>query len=217
MTSPRFAIFDLDGTLIDTEPCYTRATQEIVGRFGKAFPWELKAQMMGKPALVSARLLVETLQLPITAEEYLQERGPRIVELTAQAPDMPGVEALLEALRARDVPIAIATSSQRSLAERKLSGRPWRAHVEVLVCSDDPQVQRPKPAPDIFLQAARQLGAEPAESLVFEDSPTGMEAGVAAGMQLVAVPDARLDRARIPPGAIVVDSLDALDLTALGL
>jgi beta-phosphoglucomutase-like phosphatase (HAD superfamily) len=78
-------------------------------------------------------------------------------------------------------------------------------------------VARPKPAPDIFLRAATLLGGSPAQSLVFEDSPTGMQAAVAAGMRLVAVPDARLDRSRIPAGAVVVDSLAALDLAALGL
>lgn len=217
MQPPRFAIFDLDGTLIDTEPCYTQATQEIVARFGREFPWELKAQMMGKPAKVSAQLLVDTLQLPISADEYLAERKPRILELTSQAPDLPGAAALLDALAARGLPIAIATSSQRALAERKLHGRSWGHHMQVVICGDDAEVANPKPAPDIFLEAAARLGAVPADSLVFEDSPTGMEAGVAAGMRLVAVPDTRLDRSRIPAGAIVLDTLEGLSLSTLGL
>src|SRR6185295_15326549 len=71
----RYVIFDLDGVLLDTERFYTEVTQAIVGRWGKTFDWSVKGNMIGRPARDSARYLVETLQLPITADEYLRERA----------------------------------------------------------------------------------------------------------------------------------------------
>src|SRR5262249_17763160 len=67
-------VFDMDGVLLDTERLYTEATQEIVGRFGKRFDWLVKANMIGRPARDSARYLVDTLELPMTADDYLRER-----------------------------------------------------------------------------------------------------------------------------------------------
>ena len=67
-------IFDLDGVLLDTEKFYTEVTQAIVGRYGKTFDWTLKSNMVGRPAIESARYLVDSLDLPITPEDYLRER-----------------------------------------------------------------------------------------------------------------------------------------------
>ena len=68
-------VFDMDGVLLDTERLYTQATQAIVGRWGKTFDWSIKANMIGRPSRDSARYLVQALDLPITAEEYMSERN----------------------------------------------------------------------------------------------------------------------------------------------
>ena len=182
-------LFDLDGVLLDTERLYTEATQAIVGRFGKTFTWAIKRDAMGRDALLSARIVLERLGVPLSPEEFLAERAPILEALVTRCRAMEGAEAFVETLRRRGIPIAVATSSDRPLYERKVRAHPWFALFDAVVCGDDPRVLAKKPAPDIFLVAARELGASPAQCLVFEDSPAGVEAALAAGMRVVALPD----------------------------
>ncbi|HEV7731116.1 MAG TPA: HAD-IA family hydrolase [Candidatus Binatia bacterium] len=212
-------IFDMDGVLLDTERLYTEATQQIVGRFGKTFDWSVKGNMIGRPALDSARYLVATLDLPITAEQYLAEREVLFETLMPTAEPMPGARALTAALHDRGVPLAVATSSTGDIVALKTRRhRAWFEHdFRVIVVGDDPRIARGKPAPDIFLLAARELGAEPAACVVIEDAPSGVAAARAAGMQVIAVPDPGMDRARYTDADLVVDSLTVLAPVDLGL
>ena len=149
--TPSAVIFDLDGVLLDTEPVYTRATQEVVGPYGKVFDWSIKGDMIGRSALEGARYLVSALELPISAEDYLERRKPWLERLFAEAPEMPGARRFVEALAAQCVPLAVATSSEAYLYGLKASGREWFGHFRVVVCGDDPRIVELKPAPDIFL------------------------------------------------------------------
>jgi pseudouridine 5'-phosphatase len=201
-------IFDMDGVLLDTEGIYTAATQAIVGRFGKTFDWSVKAEMIGRPAIDSARHLVSALGLPITPEQYLAERETLFETLMPEAAAIPGAMALTAALRARGVPMAVATSSSRrmfALKTRRHAG--WFGAFPVVVVGDDPRVVRGKPAPDIFLVAAADLGVAPDRCVVVEDAPAGVEAARAAGMTVVAVPDPAMDAARLCMADLVVPSL----------
>jgi len=132
---------------------------------------------------------------------------------------MPGARALTDALRTRGIPMALATSSARAFFELKATRhRAWFAAMfPVVVTGDDPRLTHAKPAPDIFLLAARELGADPAGCLVVEDSPAGVEAARAAGMQVLAVPDPGMERAPYAEADLVVESLDGLDLALLHL
>lgn len=209
-------VFDMDGVLLDTEPFYTEVTKRIVGRFGKTFDWSIKANMIGRSALASARYLVETLALPIPPEQYLSEREAMLETLMPTAQAMPGARELTAALHARGVPQAVATSSARRLFELKTQNhRDWFALFEVIVLGDDPRLQRSKPAPDIFLLAARDLGVEPSRCVVVEDSPVGVEAAHAAGMQVIAVPDPAMDHGHYANADLIVGSLAELDPAAL--
>jgi pseudouridine-5'-monophosphatase len=209
-------IFDMDGVLLDTERLYTQATQQIVARFGKTFDWSVKANMIGRPALDSARYLVATLDLPITPEQYLAERSVLFEELMPTAEPMPGAPELTAALVARGVPLGLATSSSREMLELKtLRHRKWLRCFSVVVVGDDPRVARGKPAPDIFLVAAAALGAPPASCVVIEDAPAGVDAARAAGMQVVAVPDPAMDRMRFARADLVVSHLHELVATDL--
>jgi pseudouridine-5'-monophosphatase len=195
MASPTFrlpsthVLFDLDGVLLDTERLYTQATQAVVGRFGKTFTWEIKREAMGRDAVLSAGIVLRRLGVPLSAEEFLAERNPLLEGLFPSCQAMAGAEGFVRSLAELGVPMAVATSSDRRLYEMKVRSHGWFDRFAAVVCGDDPRVAAKKPAPDIFLVAARELGVEPSRCLVFEDSLAGVEAALAAGMRVVAVPD----------------------------
>lgn len=202
------ALFDLDGLLLDTEIIYTRVSQEIVSRYGKTFDWSVKANMIGRPSIDASKHLVETLNIPMTPEEYLEEREGLLRKYLPECQALPGAEQLIRHLHRHRIPMAIATSSSRELFKIKVQNhRPWIDLMKTAVTGDDPEVQRGKPAPDIFFTAASRLGIPPRRILVFEDAPSGLEAGVAAGMRVIAVPDPNMDKSRYGGASQILDSL----------
>lgn len=196
-------LFDLDGVLLDTEPLYTEATQAVVARFGKTYDFALKKQAMGRDALVGARALIDALQIPISAEELLRERAPILDDLLSQSPAMPGAEEFVVRMAARGVKMAVATSSGRRLYDIKIGKHGFFEHFGAVVCGDDRRVVAKKPAPDIFLVAARDLGMTPTHCVVFEDSPAGVEGAVGAGMRVVVLPDPAM-KSEDFPGAYLI-------------
>jgi pseudouridine 5'-phosphatase len=207
-------IFDMDGVLLDTEIFYTQVTQRIVGRHGKVFDWSIKRHMVGRPAIESARYLVEALELPFSPEEYLSEREAELAALMPAAEPMPGAAALTTALRRAGLRLAVATSSSRRFFDLKTSRhRAWfESTFHAVIVGDDARVHAGKPAPDIFLCAARELGAEPADCAVVEDSPAGVRAARAAGMQVVAVPYPGMDTDHVGEADLVASSLEQLSV-----
>jgi pseudouridine-5'-monophosphatase len=214
---PTHVIFDLDGTLVDTEPLYTRAAENILQRFGKVFDFGIKRQIMGGGPLAGARFVVEHLGLPLSPEQYLAEREVILREDCKTARAMPGAIRLIDALHARGIPLAIGTSSPRELCQLKLAAQPFGARFHTIACSDDPGVASAKPAPDIFLAAARGLGAAPERCLVFEDTPKGVAAARAAGMEVIAVIDPLMVGEDFSAALRVVHSLEEISLSDLGL
>lgn len=213
----RALIYDLDGVLLDTEPFYTQVTQEIVSRYGKKFDWSIKSNMIGKPSLESARYLVAALELPIAPEEYLALRAERLEELFRDSPSRPGAERFTREMACRGAVQGVATSSEKRLLEIKISHhREWFSLFRAVVTGDDPRVRRGKPAPDIFLRAAEDLGVDPGDCVVFEDAPSGVEAALAAGMQVVAIPDPAMDRTRYRAVTWIVESFEAIRPGDLG-
>jgi len=211
-------IYDLDGVLLDTEHCYTEVTQDIVGRYGKRFDWSVKQNMIGRPSLESARYLVRALELPITAEDYLRLREKGLAERFPNCGEKAGAEAFVRLLDRHAVPQAVATSSEKALFDLKTSHHGgWFALFSAIVTGDDPRVHHGKPAPDIFLVAARELRIEPHDCVVFEDAPAGVEAARAAGMQVVAVPDAAMDRAKYSAADLVIGDFHEIAPADLGL
>ncbi|XP_012074052.2 (DL)-glycerol-3-phosphatase 2 [Jatropha curcas] len=213
-------IFDMDGLLLDTEKFYTEVQEIILARYNKTFDWSLKAKMMGKKAIEAKgkrweeaidswlRFLVEETGisdslsaagtfLALSAEDFLVEREEMLQNMFPTSDLMPGASGLIKHLHAKGIPIAVATGSHRRHFELKT-----QRHGELfslmhhIVLGDDPEVKQGKPSPDVFLAAARRFQGgplDPQKILVFEDAPSGVLAAKNAGMNVVMVPDPRLD------------------------
>ncbi|WP_407312462.1 HAD-IA family hydrolase [Pseudomonas sp. nanlin1] len=211
-------IFDMDGLLLDTEGIYTEVTQIIAERYGRTFDWSVKQNTIGLGAADLSRYIVETLDLPITPDEFIEARAPLMAERFPKAAAMAGAEALVRHLKAAGVPIAVGTSSGSGhFALKTTLHRDWFALFDTIVTADDPEVKAAKPAPDIFLTAARRLGVEPKDCLVFEDSPFGVTAAKAAGMVAIAVPDSAMSRDRYTHADLIIESLPQFQASPWGL
>ena len=205
-------LYDMDGLLLDTENFYTDVTQQIVSRYGKNFDWSIKSQMLGRPAFESARTLVRVLELPIQPEDYLLERKALLNQRFPEAEAMPGAIELTQRMKMAGVPQAVATSSTKeSYTLKTTKHQNWFAEFDAIVTGDHPNVQNGKPAPDIFLVAARKLGVAPNECLVFEDAPAGVEAARAAGMRVVVVPDPQMDQKLVKDADLKLNSLQEFE------
>lgn len=180
-------VFDLDGLMFNTEDLYQQVGGEVLRRRGKDFGPDLLDRMMGRPPRVSLQIMIDWHQLDDTVEILSAETEEVFATiLDAQLACMPGLEPLLDALEANQVPKAIATSSGRRFVTNVLSRFEFEPRFDFILTSDD--VEHGKPNPEIYLKAAQRFGVEPGRMLVLEDSHNGCKAAVAAGAYAVAVP-----------------------------
>jgi HAD superfamily hydrolase (TIGR01509 family) len=178
-------LFDLDGTLIDTERATIRSAVAAFAAQGITVAPEVFHVFVGVDDATSApRLRAMFPQLDMAAFLTAWTSGTARQQETEGIPLKPGVAGLLASIV---LPVAIVTSSTRDQAARKLRVSGLAARFPVVVTCDD--VAAPKPAPDPYLLAAARLGVAPARCLVFEDSDTGARSGTAAGCFVVQVPD----------------------------
>ncbi|MEU9363046.1 HAD family phosphatase [Streptomyces sp. NPDC048301] len=190
-------IFDLDGTLIDSEPNYYEAGRRLLARHGvHDFSWEHHTRFIGIGTRETLTVLREEHGIEAPVEELLAAKNALYLELagssTAAFPEM---RALVERLHGQGVPMAVASGSSGAAIEATLAVTGLRDYLPVLVSAEE--VAHGKPAPDVFLEAARQLGVAPDSCVVLEDAVPGVRAARAAGMRCVAIPDTEVvsDRA----------------------
>jgi pseudouridine-5'-monophosphatase len=211
-------IYDMDGLLLDTEGIYTEVTQQIVGEYGKVFDWSVKEKIIGRRSIQAAEIIVESLDLPISPQDYLDSRKDVLQEKFKDTEALPGAKEMTTHFFKLGIPQALATSSSSPMFEAKFEKhKKWFSQFAQIVRGDDPELKEGKPAPDIFLLAANRVGVDPAECLVFEDAPTGTEAALAAGMSVVVVPDPNMDHCHYKNASQIISSLKDFDPEYWGL
>ncbi|KAM3395712.1 bifunctional riboflavin kinase/FMN phosphatase [Capsicum galapagoense] len=180
-------IFDLDGTLLSTEHLTKEILKEFLAGYGKVPDKEKEKKRLGMAQKEYAIGIVSDYDLPLMPDEYIQAVMPLYHDKWLQAKALPGANRLIRHFYEHGVPIALASNSKRKNIDGKVSLQEgWKECFSVILGSD--QVKSGKPSPDIFLEAAKQMGVDAAHCLVIEDSVIGVEAGKAAGMKVAAVP-----------------------------
>jgi HAD superfamily hydrolase (TIGR01509 family) len=180
-------LFDLDGTLVDSEKVWDIGLRELAVRYGGVLSEAARLRMVGTDSLATMAILHEDLGQPWRNATYGADwLDARVLDLFAEGLDwLPGARELLEAVRAAGLRTALVTSTRRSLVEVALD-TVGRHNFDVVVCGDE--VRRTKPDPAPYLAAARALGVAPGACVAIEDSPAGVVSARAAGCAVIAVP-----------------------------
>lgn len=181
-------VFDNDGLLLDTEEVWTRAESTLFERHGTSFTMEHKRALLGTSVATAAAKIEGMLGRPGRGMEMMDELHELVMEeALAGVPPRPGALELLNALRDEGLPVGLASNSSWEFVERVLSvAGLLNGHFDLIVTADD--VERPKPAPDLYLAACAGLGAAPTRAAALEDSETGVASARAAGLFVIAVP-----------------------------
>ncbi|GAB3450763.1 HAD family hydrolase [Phycicoccus ginsengisoli] len=203
---PAAVFWDMDGTLVDTEPYWISAEHSIVEEAGGVWSDEYAHELVGNDLMVSARFIRDNSPVDLDPVEIVDRllEGV-IVQVREHVPWRPGALELLERLAAEAVPSALVTMSWRSLADAVVGALPEGTFAAVITGDE---VEHGKPHPEPYLAAARALGVEPGECVAIEDSPTGVRSAVDAGVPTLAVP--HIVPVPVIVGAVQVPSLRGL-------
>jgi HAD superfamily hydrolase (TIGR01509 family) len=209
-------VFDLDGVLVDSEHVWDEVREELARERGGRWHERAQADMMGMSSPEWSRYMHDVIGLPESPEKINDEVVGRLLARYAERVRLidGAVEAVLRL--ARSFRLALASSSNRRVIDAVLDAAGLVASFEATVSSEE--VASGKPAPDVFLEAARRLGVDPARCAAIEDSRNGIRAAHAAGMRIIAIPNRRY-----PPPAdalaladVRLDSLSQLAYEVVG-
>jgi HAD superfamily hydrolase (TIGR01509 family) len=202
-------VFDMDGVLVDSEPAFFEAVNELLAPAGKHIEWEQYESFLGTSMSVTWRGVLDAVGMSSDdVQPYVARYGDVLLEvLRRPRPLLPGVAGAIRALKQRNVPIALATASRQEWVEALLveSARLPLDTFDAVVWRQ--LVERSKPAPDLYLKAAELLAVEPERCIAVEDTPPGIAAAKAAGMFAV---QARAASSAFPPldtADLVIDTL----------
>ena len=203
-------IFDLDGLLLDSESAWDGGRRALVAEHGLEWADGATEAMLGMSSPEWSRYVKEQLGVPLEPREISDRVVGHVLEGYEQRlPLLPGAEQAVARIAAR-WPLALASSSNKQVIDRVMQTSGWGDVFRAWVSSEE--VGRGKPAPDVFLEAARRLGVEPANAAGIEDSHNGILAARAAGLRVIAIPNHEF-----PPGEealaaadVVLGSLDEL-------
>ncbi|GAA3772337.1 HAD family phosphatase [Microbacterium kribbense] len=183
---PAAVLWDMDGTLVDTEPHWMAAETPLVEQFGGTWSHEQALQMVGLGLHDAARILQDE-GVRMAADAIVHRLTDDVLASLARegVPFRPGARVLLQSLRAAGVRTAVVTMSMRRMAQQIVDLIEFDAF-DVIIAGDD--VTRPKPHPDPYLQACAALGVDVVDVVAIEDSPNGLRSAVASGAVSIGVP-----------------------------
>ncbi|MGD9958827.1 HAD family hydrolase [Nocardioides sp.] len=211
MTDIAAVLWDMDGTIVETEPYWIQAEYELAEKYGYEWNEQHAMELVGSDLIVSAHYIREHTGLDIPPEQIVHELLERVIARVRESvPWRPGARELLADLVDAGIPCALVTMSYLTFVEPVLNHLP-RGTFEAVVTGD--AVDEGKPHPEAYLTAAALLGVKPEHCLAIEDSNTGTRSAQAAGCVVLAVPN----HVPVEPGERVVfrDTLVGLDSFAL--
>ena len=181
-------LFDLDGTLLDTEPIYDEVAQKLIDEYGnkQKIDWSVKKKVIGKTNKDSSRIYVETFQIKLTPKEFQKKKDELLVEPFKKCQFKKRAKEITHKLKYElGLKVAIATSSSKKNFENKTyNKKDWvNDDIDVVITSE--RIKEGKPSPDIFILSAKELGLHPDECIVFEDGASGVKAAIRAGVRIV--------------------------------
>ena len=203
-------VFDLDGVLVDSEQLWDRARRELVEERGGVWHEDATRAMMGMSSREWSRYLHDELQVDLEPAEISAAVVAKLEQLyREQLPLLPGARAAVLALAQR-WPLGLASSANREVIDLVLELAELEDSFAATVSSEE--VPRGKPAPDVYLEAARRLGVAPTDCAAVEDSTNGLRAAAAAGMRIIALPNRAFPPAEdaLQLADVVIGSLDEL-------
>jgi HAD superfamily hydrolase (TIGR01509 family) len=196
-------VFDLDGLLIETEEIWDEVREEIVRERGGRWTETAQRDMMGMSSTEWSRYMHEVLGVPDAPERNNELVVERMAErYRSSLPLLPGAVEAVQRIAAR-WPLGVASSSNRPLIALVLELSGLASQFQAVVSSEE--VARGKPAPDVYLEAARRLGVNPSRAAAVEDSDAGIRSATAAGMRVVAIPNRSF-----PPSEEAVELADVV-------
>jgi HAD superfamily hydrolase (TIGR01509 family) len=209
---PQAVLFDMDGTLVDSERVWDTGIEELAGLLGGALDPAVRARMVGTNEDASVVMLLESLGIPLTEAPHRQTwLRTRMKELFAQGVDWkPGARELLLECRAAGIPTALVTSTPRELAD-VIIGLVGPEKFDLTLCGDE--VEQRKPDPEPYLTAAAKLGVDIERCVALEDSVSGVGSALASGAVTLAIPS----EVELPVDLEVqrLDTLEGIDLAYL--
>jgi HAD superfamily hydrolase (TIGR01509 family) len=212
MNSYQAVIFDMDGVLVDTEPSFHAALNEVLAPTGKQIGWEPYKKFLGTSVSVTWRGVMAELGLELDGRDYVGRYNERLVEVLARPkPLLPGVVSLIERLRAQSTPIAVATSSMRPWLEAVFRGASLPLETFDALVSRE-MVERSKPAPDLYLKAAEMLGVAPDRCVAVEDTPPGIASAKAASMYAIQTRSASSALPPVEQADLVLETLESFPI-----
>ncbi len=203
-------IFDLDGVLLDSESAWVEVKKEFTEESGGHWEERARVEMLGMSSTEWSQYMHDELGVPVPPERISSDVADRLVQLyRGHLPLLPGAVEAVQSL-AGHWPLGLASSSNRNVIDLALKEAGLAGDFEATVSSEE--VERGKPAPDVYLEAARRLGVEPSECVAIEDSTNGIRSGHAAGTAVIAVPnqDFPPEPEALALAAVVLDSLEEL-------
>lgn len=203
---PAAVFWDMDGTLVDTEPYWISAEHGLVEEFGGTWSEDYAHQLVGNDLMVSATFIRDHAPVDLEPVQIVEALLLRVVEQVREhVPWRPGARELLEDLQQWGVPSALVTMSWRSLADAVVGALPAGTFAAVITGDE---VEHGKPHPEPYLAAARALGVGVGDCVALEDSPTGVRSAAQAGVPTIAVP--HVVAVPLIRGSVQVPSLSGL-------